>query len=80
MKKDKETKKTDSNKAGNNANAKAAVKWDLSPAPESKGHIKIKEKYDLFIDGKWQKPSSGKYFDTTNPATEEKLAEIAHAT
>jgi aldehyde dehydrogenase (NAD+) len=80
MKKDKETKKTDSNKAGNDANAKAAVKWDLSPAPESKGHIKIKEKYDLFIDGKWQKPSSGKYFDTTNPATEEKLAEIAHAT
>lgn len=53
--------------------------WDLSPAPESKGHISLKAKYDLFIDGKWQKPSSGKYFDTTNPATEEKLAEIAYA-
>lgn len=67
MKKDKETKKTE------------ALKWDLSPAPESKGHINLKSKYDLFINGKWQKPSSGKYFDTTNPATEEKLAEIAHA-
>lgn len=55
------------------------LKWDLSPAPESKGHISLKAKYYLFIDGKWQKPSSGKYFDTTNPATEEKLAEIAYA-
>ena len=55
------------------------IKWDLSPAPESKGHIKLKDKYDLFINGKWVKPSSGKYFNTTNPATEEKLAEIAHA-
>ncbi|MCW8989842.1 MAG: aldehyde dehydrogenase family protein, partial [Flavobacteriales bacterium] len=29
--------------------------------------------------GKWVKPSSGKYFDTVNPATEEKLASIAEA-
>ncbi len=56
-----------------------SIKWDLSPAPESKGHIKLQDKYDLFINGKWVKPSSGKYFDTTNPATEEKLAEIAYA-
>jgi aldehyde dehydrogenase (NAD+) len=33
----------------------------------------------LFIGGKWVKPSSGKYFDTINPATEEKLASIAEA-
>lgn len=53
--------------------------WDLSPAPESKGHIQLKAKYDLFIDGKWVKPSSGKYFPSLNPANEEKLADIAHA-
>ena len=53
--------------------------WTYSPAPESSGHADIKKKYDLFIDGKWVKPSSKKYFDTTNPATEEKLAEIAEA-
>jgi aldehyde dehydrogenase (NAD+) len=57
----------------------AAIKWDLSPAPESKGHIHLKSKYDLFINGKWVKPSSGKYFPSINPANEEKLAEIAHA-
>ena len=53
--------------------------WSYAPAPESTGHIEIKKKYDLFIDGKWVKPSSGKYFDTINPATEEKLSEIAEA-
>lgn len=56
-----------------------AKSWELSPAPESKGHISLKAKYDLFINGKWVKPSSGKYFDSINPANEEKLAEIAWA-
>ena len=53
--------------------------WDYAPAPESTGHINIKKRYELFIDGKWIKPSSKKYFDTTSPSTEEKLAEIAEA-
>jgi aldehyde dehydrogenase (NAD+) len=53
--------------------------WDLAPAPESTGHIQLKEQYDLFIGGKWVKPSSGKYFATTNPADETKLAMIAEA-
>ena len=55
------------------------VTWDYSPALESTSHINLKKKYDLFIDGKWVKPSSGKYFDTINPANKEKLAEVAHA-
>ena len=53
--------------------------WDLAPAPESIGHIQLNEQYDLFIGGKWVKPSSGKYFATTNPADEKKLAMIAEA-
>ena len=53
--------------------------WPYAPAPESKGHIKLKDQYDLFIGGKFVKPSSGKYFDTINPATEEKLASVAEA-
>lgn len=53
--------------------------WKLAPAPESTDHINLKKKYDLYIDGKWVKPSSGKYFDTVNPATEEKIAEVAEA-
>ena len=55
------------------------VGWDLSPAPESTDHINLKGQYDLFINGKWTKPSSGKYFKTVNPANEKVLAEIAEA-
>lgn len=50
-----------------------------APAPESKSSATIKPKYDLFINGKFEKPSSKKYFDTINPATEEKLSEVADA-
>ncbi|MEN9986983.1 MAG: hypothetical protein RLZZ585_22 [Bacteroidota bacterium] len=54
-------------------------KWEYAPSLEGTSHIQLKEKYDLFIDGKWIKPSNNRYFDTINPATEEKLAEIAWA-
>ncbi|MBI2280459.1 MAG: aldehyde dehydrogenase family protein [Bacteroidetes bacterium] len=53
--------------------------WDLAPAPESTSHIQLNEQYELFIGGKWVKPSSGKYFPTINPATEEKIAMVAEA-
>lgn len=53
--------------------------WNYAPAPESTGHISIKEKYDLYIDGKFVKPSSGKYFATINPATEKITAQVAYA-
>jgi len=53
--------------------------WKYSAAPEAKDHIKLKAQYDLFINGKFVKPNSKKYFATYNPATEEKLAEVAQA-
>src|SRR6218665_1544336 len=52
--------------------------WDYSPSPESTSHVKLKERYDLYIDGKFVAPSSGKYFQTSNPATEKILAEVAY--
>ena len=52
---------------------------NLAPAPESKSVANIAERYDLFINGKFEKPSSKKYFDTINPANEEKLSSIAEA-
>ena len=55
------------------------IDWQLAPAPESADHVKINAQYELFINGKWQKPKSGKYFDTINPANEQKLARIAEA-
>jgi aldehyde dehydrogenase (NAD+) len=51
----------------------------LAPAPESRSAAKIKDQYDLFINGKFEKPLSKKYFDTINPATEEKLSRVAEA-
>lgn len=55
------------------------IDWDYSPSPESISHIKLKEKYGLYINGEWIEPSNGRYFETSNPATEEVLAQIAHA-
>src|SRR3989442_59347 len=55
------------------------TKWSYSPAPESADHIKLQSRYDLFINGKFTAPSSLNYFDTINPSTEKKTAEVADA-
>ncbi len=49
------------------------------PAIESKSAAKIKPVYDLFINGKFEKPLSKKYFNTINPASEEILSSVAMA-
>ncbi|MCC6839760.1 MAG: hypothetical protein IT230_06340 [Flavobacteriales bacterium] len=60
------------------ATKKKSIDWQLAPAPESKDHFKLNEQYELFINGKWQKPKGGTRsaplrnpcFDTINPANE----------
>jgi aldehyde dehydrogenase (NAD+) len=54
-------------------------RWDYAPAPET-APVKILPRYELFINGKFVEPKSGKYFPTLNPATEEQLSEIALGT
>ena len=54
-------------------------KWDYAPAPEAFDYIRIPKRHDLFIDGEFVAPHSGKYFESVNPATEETLSEIAVA-
>ena len=54
-------------------------RWSYAPAPEQSDYLKIKPRYSLFIDGSFRAPHSGAWFDSINPATEEKLAEIAQA-
>ncbi len=53
--------------------------WDYAPAPESTDHVKIAKRYGLFIDGDFVAPEKSRYFDTINPANEQKLARVASA-
>jgi len=63
----------------NTLKLKFDTSWSYAPAPESKSAESIQMQYDLFINGEWQKPLSKKYFDSINPANEEKLSEVADA-
>lgn len=53
--------------------------FQYDPAPESASVVKIKERYELYIDGKRTAPKSGRYFPSINPATGEVLTQIAEA-
>ncbi len=53
--------------------------WDYADAPEAREIVSIDERYGLFIGGQWLEPRSGEWYTTISPATEEPLAEIAHA-
>lgn len=53
--------------------------WNYAPALEGTDHVKINPRYELFINGKFKTPLAGNYFETINPATEKKLADIALA-
>jgi aldehyde dehydrogenase (NAD+) len=52
-------------------------KWDYAPAPEDSKSYVIAPRHELFVNGKFVAPQAGKYFDSINPATEDKLTEIA---
>lgn len=57
-----------------------ATDWQYAPAPESRSSASLKERYELFIDGEFVLPAEGGYFESVNPANEEKLADIARGT
>ena len=55
---------------------------EYGPAPENADMAKEwlashEARFDHFINGEWVAPSGGEYFVTSNPATTEKLADIA---
>ncbi|MEQ8525830.1 aldehyde dehydrogenase family protein [Gracilimonas sp.] len=54
--------------------------WEYAPAPQTSDFVEVKDRYDLFIGGKFVKPSKGRYFKSTNPATAEEVTEFAEAT
>ena len=57
---------------------------EYGPAPESpKAVLNWLEKHDnkfgYYCNGKWEQPSTKKYFNSINPSNKNVLAEIAHA-
>ena len=74
-----EAKNVMATKKSNTIKLKFDSARNLAPAPESRSAAKINPQYDLFINGKFEKPQSKKYFSTINPATEEKLSSVAEA-
>jgi aldehyde dehydrogenase (NAD+) len=58
---------------------RTSIVWDYAPAPESPEHVRLRDSYGLFIDGDFRAPIDGTRVQTTNPATEEPVAEVAFA-
>ena len=53
--------------------------WSYSPALQSSDEVKLRERYELFINGEFRPTETDNYMNTINPATEEKLAEVPQA-
>jgi aldehyde dehydrogenase (NAD+) len=60
------------------ASIAAPTEWDYAPALEARDIVALRERYGLFVGGKWLEPAET--YTTISPATEEPLAEIAQAT
>ncbi|HEY8315247.1 MAG TPA: aldehyde dehydrogenase family protein [Gaiellaceae bacterium] len=52
--------------------------WTYAPAPESRDIVTLRERYGLFIGGKWIEPTET--YETISPRDEETLATIGQAT
>jgi aldehyde dehydrogenase (NAD+) len=61
------------------SHAPATFEWDYAPAPEARDIVSIRERYGLFVGGEEVEPTSGEWFESTSPATEERLFEVALA-
>jgi aldehyde dehydrogenase (NAD+) len=62
--------------------AEKFLTMEYGPAPEEPKDALLwldrhQRKFGHFIDGEWRQPVAGVFFDTTNPATGEKIADIA---
>tara|TARA_Y100000590_G_scaffold470775_1_gene670239 strand:+ start:51787 stop:53337 length:1551 start_codon:yes stop_codon:yes gene_type:complete len=75
--KKKKTSKKKTTRTTSTHKLKPGMVFEYDPAPESSAVVSIKKKYELFIDGAWVAPESGKYLNNENPATEESLGKFA---
>ncbi len=56
---------------------RTSIVWDYAPAPESSEHVRLRDRYGVFLNGEFRDPAEGRFVATINPATEEPLAEVA---
>jgi aldehyde dehydrogenase (NAD+) len=59
--------------------APVPVEWTYASAPESRDIVSIRDRYGLYVGGKWLEPRSDETYATIDPSTEEPLAEVAQA-
>ncbi len=78
-KESKKKKKNKDKKSRESHQAKQAFNFEYSESLESTDVVKIKERNQLFIGGKFVDPIEGEYFPTINPGNGEVLAEVAEA-
>jgi aldehyde dehydrogenase (NAD+) len=57
--------------------APVPVDWTYAPAPESRDIVTLRERYGLYVGGRWLDPAET--YTTLSPASEEPLAEIGQA-
>jgi aldehyde dehydrogenase (NAD+) len=59
--------------------ARTSIVWDYAPAPESADHIRLQDRYGLFLEGEFREPAVARYVASINPATEEPIAQVGWA-
>ncbi len=58
---------------------RTSIVWEYAPAPESTDHVRLRDRYGLFIDSEFREPADARHVATINPATEEPIADISWA-
>ena len=48
-----------------------AIPWEYAPAPEARDLVTLKERYGLFVNGRFAPAADGGTFASVNPATED---------
>ena len=61
------------------SNLPATFEWEYAPAPEARDIVQLRERYGLFVGGTELEPSTGEWFASISPSTEEVLFEVALA-
>jgi aldehyde dehydrogenase (NAD+) len=57
----------------------STLDWEYAPSRETSAMVDLQSRYGLYIDGEFKAPLTKRYFPSINPATEDRLSEVAEA-